>query len=56
MRVIGGELGSRRLEAPPGLGTRPSADGLRQALFDVLGAAVAGESFLDRYAGSGTVG
>jgi len=56
MRVIAGELKRRRLAAPRGLATRPSSDRLRQALFDVLGAAVAGRAFLDLYAGTGAVG
>ena len=56
MRVIGGELGSRRLRAPAGRATRPSSDRLRQALFDVLGPRVAAGPFLDAFAGSGAVG
>ncbi len=54
--MIGGEWGSRRLRAPAGRATRPSSDRLRQALFDVLGARVAGLPFLDGFAGSGAVG
>jgi hypothetical protein len=56
VRVIGGELGSRRLRAPAGRATRPSSDRLRQALFDVLGPGVAEGPFLDGFAGSGAVG
>jgi 16S rRNA (guanine966-N2)-methyltransferase len=54
--VIGGELGGRRLRAPAGRATRPSSGRLRQALFDVLGPAIAGRPFLDGFAGSGAVG
>jgi 16S rRNA (guanine(966)-N(2))-methyltransferase RsmD len=60
MRIIGGTLRSRRLEAPAGLATRPSSDRLREALFNVLAprfqSAPQGVRFLDLYAGSGAVG
>src|ERR1700729_3455446 len=60
MRVIAGRLRSRPLLAPAGMGTRPTADRLRETLFNVLtnGAVnrVADAAFLDLYAGSGAVG
>jgi 16S rRNA (guanine966-N2)-methyltransferase len=60
MRVIAGRFRSRPLLAPSGLDTRPTADRLRETLFNVLtqGAVdrVAGAAFLDLYAGSGAVG
>ena len=60
MRVIAGSLRSRPLLAPAGMDTRPTADRLRETLFNVLtnGAVnrVAGVAFLDLYAGSGAVG
>jgi 16S rRNA (guanine966-N2)-methyltransferase len=60
MRVIAGSFRSRPLLAPEGLDTRPTADRLRETLFNVLtnGAVnrVAGTAFLDLYAGSGAVG
>ena len=56
MRIIGGWLGSRTLEAPPGLGTRPTSDRLRETLFNVLAPRIEGAAFLDLYAGSGAVG
>ncbi len=56
MRVIGGEFRSRRLETVPGRATRPTSDKLRETLFDVLGAAVAGSVWYDCFAGSGAVG
>ena len=60
MRVIAGTFRSRPLLAPEGLDTRPTADRLRETLFNVLtqGAVdrVAGAAFLDLYAGSGAVG
>jgi 16S rRNA (guanine(966)-N(2))-methyltransferase RsmD len=56
MRIISGEFRGRRLKAPAGLGTRPTSDRLREALFNILGAEVAGSRFLDLFAGSGAVG
>jgi 16S rRNA (guanine(966)-N(2))-methyltransferase RsmD len=56
MRIIAGELRGRRLRAPSGLATRPTSDRLREALFNILGAEVAGSRFLDLFAGSGAVG
>ena len=55
MRVIAGRLRGRRLRAPTGDRTRPTADRVRQALFDVLGS-VEGAKVLDLYAGSGALG
>jgi len=60
MRIIGGTLRSRRLDAPPGLATRPTSDRLRETLFNVLAPrfqhAPKGVRFLDLFAGSGAVG
>jgi 16S rRNA (guanine(966)-N(2))-methyltransferase RsmD len=56
MRIIAGTYRSRRLDAPPGLSTRPTSDRLRETLFNVLGGRVGGAAFLDLYAGSGAVG
>jgi 16S rRNA (guanine966-N2)-methyltransferase len=56
MRVIGGRDRGRRLRAPRGLRTRPTADRVRVTLFDVLGPAVVGARVLDLFAGTGAVG
>ena len=56
MRIIGGTLRSRRLEAPAGLATRPSSDRLRETLFNVLAPRIQDAHFLDLFAGSGAVG
>jgi 16S rRNA (guanine(966)-N(2))-methyltransferase RsmD len=56
MRIIGGHDRGRRLRAPRGMGTRPTADRVRVTLFDVLGPAIAGTRVLDLYAGTGAVG
>ncbi|HYN52156.1 MAG TPA: 16S rRNA (guanine(966)-N(2))-methyltransferase RsmD [Thermoleophilaceae bacterium] len=55
MRVIAGEFGGRRLHAPRGGATRPTADRVREALFSMLGD-VSGARVLDLYAGSGALG
>lgn len=60
MRIIAGNYRSRRLDAPPGLSTRPTSDRLRETLFNVLAPRICGTNggaaFLDLYAGSGAVG
>jgi 16S rRNA (guanine966-N2)-methyltransferase len=56
MRVIGGEFRSRRLKTLAGRAVRPTPDRLRQTLFNVLAAEVAGKVFVDAYAGTGAVG
>jgi 16S rRNA (guanine966-N2)-methyltransferase len=54
MRVIGGELRGRKLQAPAG-GVRPTADRVREALFQRLGD-FSGARVLDLYAGTGALG
>ena len=60
MRVIAGEYRRRTLRSLPGLEIRPTADRLRETLFNVLSAgdmaALAGTTWLDLYAGTGAVG
>ena len=56
MRVIAGELRSRRLKTLPGLATRPTPDRLRETLFNVLAPVIVDSMFLDAYAGTGAVG
>jgi 16S rRNA (guanine966-N2)-methyltransferase len=55
MRVIAGEHGGRRLTAPKGAETRPTADRVREALFSALGD-VSDRTVLDLFAGSGALG
>jgi 16S rRNA (guanine966-N2)-methyltransferase len=57
-RIIAGAAGGRTLRTPPGAGTRPTSDRVREALFSALEArdAVAGARVLDLYAGSGALG
>ncbi len=55
MRVVAGELRGRKLVAPSGDATRPTADRVREALFSILGD-ISGLRVLDLYAGSGALG
>lgn len=56
MRIISGSLKGAALHAPRGLSVRPTSDKVREALFDILQNQIAGASFLDLFAGVGTVG
>ena len=60
MRIIAGKYRSRPLRSLRGLDLRPTADRLRETLFNVLTAgnpeALAGSVWLDLYAGTGAVG
>ena len=62
MRVVGGRLRGRRLEAPEGRDLRPTADRARQAIFnilehgDLLTRALEGARVLDGFAGTGALG
>jgi 16S rRNA (guanine966-N2)-methyltransferase len=55
VRVVAGELRGRRLVAPHGDATRPTADRVREALFSILGD-VSDLRVLDLFAGSGALG
>ena len=57
VRVIAGEAKGHKLKGPPGPGTRPMADKIREALFSSLGSlGVEPERVLDLYAGTGSIG
>ena len=55
MRIVAGTHRGRRLRAPAGTGTRPTADRVREALFSIVGP-VDGLDVLDLFAGSGALG
>jgi 16S rRNA (guanine(966)-N(2))-methyltransferase RsmD len=55
VRIVGGEARGRTLHAVPGSTTRPTADRVRQSLFDVLGQRCDGLAVLDLYAGTGAL-
>lgn len=56
MRVITGSAKGHTLRAVPGEGTRPILDRVKESLFNILGPDVRGRTFLDLYAGTGSVG
>jgi len=58
IRVVSGEFGGRKLVVPDGLGTRPTTDKVRQAVFNSLDSAglIDGASVADLFAGSGALG
>jgi 16S rRNA (guanine(966)-N(2))-methyltransferase RsmD len=55
MRIIGGEARGRVVRLPAGSRIRPTADRVKESLFNILHS-VEGNSFLDLFAGSGNVG
>jgi len=60
MRIVGGRLRGRALAAPKSQAIRPTADRLREALFNILvhayGDPVSGARVLDLFAGTGALG
>ncbi len=56
MRIIAGEFRGRRLKPLRGASVRPTADRLKETLFDILGPGVRGAVVLDVFAGTGSVG
>jgi 16S rRNA (guanine966-N2)-methyltransferase len=60
MRVVGGRLRSRPIAGPKGQGLRPTADRLRESLFNILahayGDPIANARVLDLFAGTGALG
>lgn len=56
MRIIGGTLRSRIIEAPLGRTTRPTSDKTREAIFNIVQGMLGNASVLDLFAGSGALG
>ena len=60
MRIVGGRLRGRTLHAPKSQAIRPSADRLRESLFNILvhahGDPVSAARVLDLFAGTGALG
>ncbi len=56
LKVIGGRLKGRRLRSVPGDSTRPITDRAKESLFNIIGFDVRESSFLDLFAGTGSVG
>jgi 16S rRNA (guanine966-N2)-methyltransferase len=55
MRITGGKAARRLLRAPKGLAVRPTPDLVKQAVFNSLGARVAGARVLELFAGTGAL-
>ena len=56
MRIVGGTWRSRQLRFPSAAGLRPTADRVRETLFNWLGQTLDGLACLDLFAGSGALG
>lgn len=56
MRIITGLYKNRVLKTPKGETTRPTSSKLRGSIFDILQNQIEGRSFLDLFAGSGSMG
>ena len=56
MRVISGCLKGRRLVAPAGMATRPTADRIKESVFNILAGGIQGRRVLDLFAGTGALG
>ncbi len=56
VRIVGGSLRGRKLASLTGLAIRPTADRIREALFNILGSRPVGACVLDLFSGTGALG
>jgi len=56
VRIIAGSRKGHKIDAPPGRGTRPTSDRVRENVFNLLQPWVEGATVLDLFAGSGAMG
>ena len=56
LRIIGGDWRGRKLSFPDAEGLRPTADRVRETLFNWLAPEIVGAQCLDLFAGSGALG
>ena len=61
MRIVAGQFRGKAISTPPGLGSRPTSDRARQAVFNILEHAafapdLQGARVIDLFAGSGALG
>ena len=54
--MIAGKARGRKLRSVPGDATRPITDRTKSALFNIIGGDIVGATFLDLFAGTGSVG
>jgi len=55
MRIVAGTARGRTLKGPKGPGLRPTADRVRESLFNILGQWLEGQVVLDLFAGTGAL-
>ena len=55
MRIITGSARGAKLKAPKGQNTRPTADRIKESLFNILGAFVYDKNILDMFSGTGNL-
>jgi len=56
LRIIGGEKKGKKLFSVKGMNTRPTADRMRESLFNILSASIVDSNVLDLFAGTGAFG
>jgi 16S rRNA (guanine966-N2)-methyltransferase len=56
IRIISGEFGGRKIEAPDTTRTHPMSERIRNALFNSIGSEVESTDVLDVFAGTGAIG
>lgn len=56
MRIIAGEYKGRKLSPIPGLLIRPTADRIRESIFNIIGTHASNAIVLDLFAGTGALG
>lgn len=56
MRITGGQARGRLLASPRGQKIRPTADHIREAIFNIIGQDLSGLKVLDLFAGTGSFG
>ena len=56
LRIIAGELKGRKLRSVRGTRTRPTADRIREAIFNILAFQIQESTVLDLFAGTGAFG
>ncbi len=55
-KIITGKIKGLKLNCPPGQHTRPTGARVKESVFNIISAHVAGSSFLDLFAGCGQIG
>jgi len=56
LRIISGELKGKRLFSPKGIKIRPTADRIRENIFNILSSRIINSVVLDLFAGTGALG